>query len=238
MRTKQITTPGGTSYGLFADMLKQPHLLIAGATGSGKSVVINGLIHEALIQSFPSEAGLMLVDPKRVELNIYRNIPHCIAYSSEPSEHSELLNRALRIIDQRYQQLAAEGKRKWEGGQIYVIIDELADLMLTDKKTVQPLLQRIAQIGRAAGVHLIAATQCPLVQVIPTPIKCNFDSRVALRTRSASDSRNIIGETGCEKLPRFGKCYYMTPEGLEKHDVPYVDDSEIERVVQHWIAQT
>ena len=144
----------------------------------------------------------------------------------------------MMITENRYRIMQQEGARMYSGGDVYVIIDELADLMLTDRKTVQPLLQRIAQIGRAAGVHLIAATQCPLVQVIPTPIKCNFDSRVALRTRSASDSRNILGETGCEKLPRYGKCYYMTPEGLVKYDVPYVDDSEIERVVQHWIAQS
>ena len=237
MSTRTITTPGGDSYPLFRDMLRQPHLLIAGATGSGKSVVINGIIHELLVNQFPNEAQLILVDPKRVELNMYRRCPHCLIYASEPADMADALRKALRLIDERYTELAAQGKRKWTQGHVYIIIDELADLMLTQKQTVQPLLQRIAQVGRAAAVHLIAATQCPLAQVIPTPIKCNFDSRVGLRTRSAGDARNIMGQPGCELLPRYGQGYYMTPEGLEKINIPYIDDDELERVVSHWIQQ-
>lgn len=237
MSTRTITTPGGDSYPLYRDMLVQPHLLIAGATGSGKSVVINGIIHELLVDKFPNEAQLILIDPKRVELNMYRRCPHCLIYASEPADMADALRKALRLIDERYTELAAQGKRKWTQGHVYIIIDELADLMLTQKQTVQPLLQRIAQVGRAAAVHLIAATQCPLAQVIPTPIKCNFDSRVGLRTRSAGDARNIMGQPGCELLPRYGQGYYMTPEGLEKINIPYIDDDELERVVSHWIQQ-
>lgn len=227
-------TPGGPSYQIYQSMTKQPHLLIAGATGSGKSVAINGLIHDLLIRCYPDEAGLILLDPKRVELVQYKTLPHTLLYSTEHAEHVEALQTALRIIDERYTAMARQGVRKYPGGDIYVIIDELADLMTTDRKAVQPLLQRIAQIGRAAKVHLVGATQCTIVQVIPTQIRCNLDSRVCLRTRGRSDSNLILGMPGCETLPRYGECFYMTPEGVEKYKLPMIAESELDRVVAWW----
>lgn len=107
----------------------------------------------------------------------------------------------------------------------------------TNRRQVQPLLQRLAQIGRAANVHIIAATQCPISAVIPTPIKVNFDSRVGLRTRSAQDSRNILGCRGCESLPRYGQGYYMTPDGLTLYNIPMIPDQEINRLIRHWMNQ-
>ena len=127
--------------------------------------------------------------------------------------------------------------KKYSGAALYVIIDELADLMTTDRRHVQPLLQRLAQIGRAANVHIIAATQCPLAAVIPTPIKVNFDARVALRTRSAQDSRNILYSRGCEDLPRYGQGYYMTPEGVKLYNIPMIDPAEIDRLITYWKHQ-
>lgn len=119
---------------------------------------------------------------------------------------------------------------------MYVVIDELADLMTTNKKQVQPILQRLCQIGRAANVHVVAATQCPLSAVIPTPIKVNFDSRVALRTRSGQDSRNILGVTGCELLPRYGQGYYMTPEGCRLYNIPMYE-TETPDIIEYWRKQ-
>lgn len=229
-------TPGGSYSALYEDMAKQPHLLIAGATGSGKSVVINGIIHALLIGNAPSQAALILIDPKRVELVQYKRLPHCLMYASEPGEPARALKAALAIIDDRYKAMQAAGIRKYGGSDVYVIIDELADLMTTDRKTIQPLLQRICQIGRAARVHVIAATQCPLATVIPTAIKCNFDSRVGLRTRSAQDSRNILGLTGCEQLPRYGQGFYMTPEGTDRWNLPMIPDAEIDRLVRWWTS--
>lgn len=233
----RYTTPGGPYYTLYKHMSEQPHLLIAGATGSGKSVVINGITATLLTLYGPSDAGMILIDPKRVELVQYKPLPHTIMYASEPGEPGRALAKAITIIEERYASMQTQGLRKWGGGQVYVIIDELADLMLTDKKTVQPLIQRIAQIGRAAGVHLIAATQCPLAAVIPTAIKCNLDSRVGLRTRSSQDSRNILGLSGCELLPRYGQAYYMTPEGLERWNIPMVTDDRIEELVTYWTSR-
>lgn len=236
-RKKAYTTPGGTVSSLYLDMATQPHLLVAGATGSGKSVVINGILHGILVGKTPASAGLILVDPKRVELVGYRNTPHCITYASEPADMVNALKTAIRITEDRYRQMQTEGVRKYTGGDVWVVIDELADLMTTNRREVQPLLQRLCQIGRAAKVHVIAATQCPLATVIPTAIKVNFDARVGLRTRSAQDSRNILGQTGCETLPRYGQGYYMKPEGNTLYNIPMVSDGDIENVINYWTSK-
>lgn len=224
-------------YSLYEDMLRQAHLLIAGCTGSGKSVVVNGLIYNGLLGS-PADFGMILIDPKRVELVQYRDLPHCIRYASEPAEMVSALYRAIEITEDRYKAMQARRQRKYPGGHVYVIIDELADLMTTQKKAVLPLIQRLCQIGRAANVHVVAATQCPLAKIIPTEIKVNFDARVGLRTRSAQDSRNILGETGCENLPRYGRGYYMTAEGTDLYEIPMYTDGEIDFIVSHWTRKT
>lgn len=230
------TTPTGAYYDLYKDMLKQQHLLIAGATGSGKSVVINGIIYTALHDS-PAAVQLILIDPKRVELVDYKPLPHTIMYASEPGEMVEALEKAIGITESRYRAMQRDRVKKYSGGAVYVVIDELADLMTTNKRQVQPLIQRLCQIGRAANVHVIAATQCPLATVIPTPIKVNFDARVALRTRSAQDSRNILGVKGCELLPRYGQGYYMTPDGMTLYNIPMQDADSLHSMVKYWTRQ-
>lgn len=230
---KEWRTPPGQVYSLYRDMLKQPHLLIAGATGSGKSVVINGLVYTAMYDS-PAAVQFILIDPKRVELVDYKPLPHTLMYASEPGEMVEALEKAMEITESRYKAMQRQRVKKYPGGALYVIIDELADLMTTARRQVQPLIQRLAQIGRAANVHIIAATQCPLATVIPTPIKVNFDSRVALRTRSAQDSRNILGLTGCELLPRYGQGYYMTPDGLKLYNIPMQPQEDINALAKYW----
>lgn len=227
------TTPTGEYFSLYKDMLKQPHLLIAGATGSGKSVVINGLIYTALYDS-PAAVQFILIDPKRVELVDYKTLPHTLQYASEPGDMVQALEKAMEITETRYKVMQRQRVKKYAGGAVYVIIDELADLMTTARRQVQPFIQRLAQVGRAANVHIIAATQCPLASVIPTPIKVNFDSRVALRTRSAQDSRNILGLKGCELLPRYGQGYYMTPDGLKLYNIPMQAPEDIARLVSYW----
>lgn len=230
---REWKTPPGQVYSLYTDMLKQPHLLIAGATGSGKSVVINGIIYTALHHS-PAAVQFILIDPKRVELVDYARLPHTLIYASEPGDMVQALKKAMEIIEARYTTMQRQRVKKYPGGALYVIIDELADLMTTARRQVQPLIQRLAQIGRAANIHIIAATQCPLSAVIPTPIKVNFDSRVALRTRSAQDSRNILGVKGCETLPRYGQGYYMTPDGLTLYNIPMQAPEDIARLVSYW----
>ena len=233
MFKKTWETPQGSYYNLFSDMLKQPHLLVAGATGSGKSVVINGIIATALKDS-PAAVQFIFIDPKRVELIDYKRLPHTLQYASEPGDMVQALQLAIDTTERRYKEMQRQHLKQYPGGAVYVIIDELADLMTTNRKAVQPIIQRLAQIGRAANVHIIAATQCPLSAVIPTPIKVNFDSRVGLRTRSKQDSRNILGVAGCECLPRYGQGYYMTPAGLQLYNIPMYSPAEFARLVDYW----
>lgn len=232
---KTYITPEGYSYSLYADMLQQTHVLIGGATGSGKSVVINGFLHTALLQS-PALYQFILIDLKRVELYEYKDLPHTLAYADSITAALSALRQALDLIQARYNAMQAAGLRKYNGSCVYVVIDELADLMTVDKKHVLPLLQRIAQIGRAANVKIIAATQCPLSSVIPTAVKVNFDTIIGLHTRCAQDSRNIIGCTGCESLPRYGQGYYMTPAGTELYEIAMYPDQERARILNYWKA--
>ena len=128
---KTYIIPSGSYAAIYDDMSKQSHLLIAGKTGSGKSIVINGIIHALLLQNVPSAAGFVLVDPKRVELIDYKNIPHCLYYASEPGQPADALRYALRITENRFSVMQARHEKKYTGGNVYVIIDELADLMTT-----------------------------------------------------------------------------------------------------------
>lgn len=220
-------------YPMFEHMLQQPHLLIAGATGSGKSVIVNNLIYTGMFNG-PGRFQLILIDPKRVELVDYKNTVHCIKYASEPGDMIDALHVAMDITEKRYREMQTLHTKKYAGSDVYVIIDELADLMTTNKKAVQPLLQRLCQIGRAARVHVIACTQCPLVSVIPTPIRVNFDARIGLRTRSKQDSRNILGCTGLETLPRYGQGVYMNPDFTGKYNIPMIPEKDIREMIAHW----
>ena len=233
---KYWKTPGGSVWTLYKNMTAENHLLIGGATGSGKSVVINGII-STLLHDSPSTVQLVLIDPKRVELIAYKDLPHTIRHATEPETIVQALQQALTLTDKRYSEMAARRIKTYDGSHVYVIIDELADLMTTDKRRVQPLIQRLAQIGRAARVHVIAATQCPLASVIPTAIGVNFDSRVALRTRNAQDSRNILGTTGCELLPRYGQGFFRTADGVQLYRIPMVSDSDIDFLISWWTSR-
>lgn len=232
----KCTTPTGKTYDLFRDMVKQNHLLVAGKTGSGKSVIVNGMI-TTLLYRFPHDAGLILIDPKRVELSPYKNLPHTIKYASEPEDMVKALQLAMNICNERYKEMEKRKERLYDGGDVYVFIDEWADLMTTNRRTVAPIVQRLAQIGRASKVHVILCTQTPIAKVIPTEIKCNFDSRVGLRTRSAQDSRNILGYAGLENLPAYGQGIYMTPQEETLYKIPYVDEAEQKRLINWWLKQ-
>lgn len=230
-------TPSGSAFGLYLDALKQPHLLIAGTTGSGKSVLVNALIYTALYNA-PGEASFILIDPKRVELSEFRPLPHTLYYASEPDTMPDALRYAINLTERRFTIMQAEKVKKWPGGDIYVVIDELADLMTTNRKEVQPLIQRLCQIGRAARVHVIACTQTPIAKVIPTEIKVNFDARFGLRTRSKQDSRNILDAPGLELLPAYGQGVYMRPPALRTlYNIPMIPPDHVTARVRFWTEQ-
>lgn len=219
---------------LFDDILKQPHTLIAGSTGSGKSVLINGLIYTCLFDS-PNQKQLVLIDPKRVELMQYKPLPHTIAYASEQRDIKQLIDYCVQLMEYRYKIMQSQFLKKSNDAEIYVFVDEFADLITTQKREVLKPLCRIAQLGRAANIHLILATQRPTRDIIDGQIKVNIDSRIALRVPTKQDSRNIINVSGAELLPKFGKAFYLTPDtmGPVLVDIPYISDDEIASAIRY-----
>ncbi len=231
------------------DIGKMPHLLIAGATGSGKSVCINTLITSILYKADPKDVKLLLVDPKVVELSVYNGIPHLlIPVVTDPKKASAALNWAVREMLQRYNDFASfgvrdikgfnamkeeEGDEKGKMAQIVIVIDELADLMMAAPGEVEDSICRLAQMARAAGMHLIIATQRPSVDVITGVIKANIPSRLAFAVSSGIDSRTILDMVGAEKLLGKGDMLFY-PAGQSKParlQGAFVTDKEVEDIV-------
>ena len=232
------------------DLAKMPHLLVAGATGAGKSVCLNCVIASLLVTSTPEEVELLMIDPKRVELTVYNGIPHLKhEVITDPSLAAGALAMITREMDQRYERFAKASVRKIEEYNakfpdeklpyIVVVIDELADLMLVAPAKVEMLIMRLAQLARATGIHLIVATQRPSVDVITGLIKANIPSRIAFAVSSQVDSRTILDMGGAERLLGRGDMLYLpidAPKPVRAQGA-LVTNLEVERLVEHWKRQ-
>ena len=266
---------------IIADLARMPHLLIAGTTGSGKSVGINTFILSLLYQMTPEQCRLIMIDPKMLELSIYDGIPHLLTpVVTDPSKAVTALKWAVREMEDRYRKMSKIGVRNIDGfnqrvtesaakgevitrtvqtgfdretGEaifeseefnleplpfIVVIIDEMADLMMVAGKDIEGAVQRLAQMARAAGIHVIMATQRPSVDVITGTIKANFPTRISFQVTSKIDSRTILGEQGAEQLLGNGDMLYMAGGGrIRRLHGPFVSDGEVEAVVRHLKSQ-
>ena len=234
------------------DLTKMPHLLIAGATGSGKSVMVNALIASLLFRCRPDELRLILIDPKRVELSGYNGLPHLLVpVITEAEKASAALRWTVLEMENRYRLFAEAGARNiaaYNEGRvdpndripfIVVIIDELADLMMQDGRSTEEPIVRIAQKARATGIHLVLATQRPSVNVVTGLIKANIPSRIAFSMASQIDSRTVLDAPGAEDLIGRGDMLFQpsdAPKPIRLQGV-FVSDQEIEGVVNHWRAQ-
>jgi DNA segregation ATPase FtsK/SpoIIIE-like protein len=234
---------------LVVDLADMPHLLVAGSTGSGKSVALNAMLISLLCRHTPDELRLILIDPKRLEFSMYADIAHLLfPIVTMPKRALQVLQWVVKTMEERYELMAQQGVRSINdyhrsGGErarhtmpyIVVIIDELADLMMTSGKSVEEWIARIAQMARAAGIHMIVATQRPSVDVITGLIKVNFPSRISFRVTSKVDSRTILDEVGAEKLLGFGDMLYIDAKQstLRRAHGAFVSDAEIKRVVDH-----
>jgi S-DNA-T family DNA segregation ATPase FtsK/SpoIIIE len=270
---------GGAS--IITDLAKMPHLLVAGTTGSGKSVAINTMILSLLYKLPPSKCKFIMIDPKMLELSVYDGIPHLLApVVTEPGKAVVALKWVVKEMENRYRLMSTLGVRNLDGynqrieeavakGEnlnrniqtgfdpetgkpiiesipidmqkfpyIVVIVDEMADLMLVAGKDIETSIQRLAQMARAAGIHIIMATQRPSVDVITGVIKANFPTRISFQVTSKIDSRTILGEQGAEQLLGQGDMLYMAGGGrISRVHGPFVDDREVEKVVKFLKAQ-
>ncbi len=239
---------------------KMPHMLIAGTTGSGKSVCVNGIICSILMRAKPDEVKLAMVDPKVVELSVYNGVPHLMCpVVSDPKKAAVLLAKMVAEMEHRYQQFSESGTKKIEGYNEYVekwnkknpdvqkkkmpyiviIIDELSDLMMVAAKEVEDSILRITQKARAAGIHLIVATQRPSTEVITGLIKANIPSRIAFAVGSGIDSRTILDQVGAEKLLGKGDMFFL-PIGMNspiRIQGSFITDDEIQRIIDYTVEQ-
>ncbi len=231
------------------DLARMPHLLIAGATGTGKSVGLNSMICSLLYRLGPDKLRLLMIDPKRIELSLYDGIPHLIhPVVSEPKEATRALRWAVMEMERRYQLLEEAHARNVSGYNkqaeeplpyLVVIIDELADLMMVSSKEVEASIARLAQMARAAGMHIIIATQRPSVDVLTGLIKANFPARISFKVSSKVDSRTILDTMGAERLLGNGDMLFLPPgtSNLERIHGAYVSEAEIMKVVEFLKAQ-
>ncbi|HEY9058173.1 MAG TPA: DNA translocase FtsK, partial [Aurantimonas sp.] len=266
---------------VIADLAKMPHLLVAGTTGSGKSVSINTMILSLLYRLTPQECRLIMIDPKMLELSVYDGIPHLLApVVTDPKKAVVALKWTVREMEDRYRKMSKVGVRNIDGfnarvksalekdetisrtvqtgfdretGEpifeteefdleplpyIVVIIDEMADLMMVAGKDIEGTVQRLAQMARAAGIHVVMATQRPSVDVITGTIKANFPTRISFQVTSKIDSRTILQEQGAEQLLGMGDMLFMAGGGrIQRVHGPFVDDSEVEQIVAHLKSQ-
>ncbi len=223
------------------DLTSMPHLLIAGTTGSGKSVCINTIILSLLYKHSPDKCKFILIDPKMLELSTYEGIPHLLCpVITQPKKAASVLGWVVKEMENRYRLMTKEGVRNIDGYNakhslampyIVVIVDEMSDLMLVAGKEIENYIQKLSQMARAAGIHIIMATQRPSVDVITGTIKANFPTRVSFQVTSKIDSRTILGEQGAEQLLGKGDMLYMTSANkIIRIHAPYVSEDEIEKV--------
>lgn len=235
---KRYKSPGGRYTEFSYNILTSGyHALIAGTTGSGKSTLVNSIIFTrcALDVNF---CDLYLIDPKRVELSRYKGLPFVQGFASDNNDIIALLDEVIEVMQKRFKRMERKGLQLSDEKPICLIIDEIADLMVTCKKQVLPRLQRIAQLGRAARITIIMCTQAPARKIIPAELILNINYRIALHCANGIESKQIIDDTGAELLPAYGVALVKNPKRqLHKQQVLLIPEQEIQQRIDFWLKQ-
>ena len=235
--TVKYTTPAGYGWKIAKQLLNEHHVCIGGTTGSGKSVFLRSILFTAHQQS-PATYQFYYIDLKRVELRDWEKMPHCLGYADTIDGAVEVLNKCITIMEYRYEEMASKGLRTWDGNHIWIVVDEVADLLHQSKEVLR-LMCEIGRLGRAARIHLMICTQNPSRSSgggLPAPLIQNMTACVALRCRSAIESRQIIGIAGAELLPRHGQGYLWNSNGTELVNIPMTDEKDIQERQKYWIT--
>ena len=239
MPPKQIRwrTPGG-GYSLLADeVLKSEHTLIAGTTGCGKTSFVRAVMQALLVKESPADAKLIIIDPKRFEMSEYAELPHVLKYAQTSREALDALRQASGILEARAQYMSERHLKRCDMPDVYVIIDELNDLMMSEcAASIKREMEHIITLGRALRIHIIACTQNPNKKTIPTNIVDCYTCRIGMRCLSDIKSRQIVGISGCEKLPKHGQAITIINGEINRDVLPYVAEGGIDNLISYWMS--
>ncbi|MBQ2049731.1 MAG: DNA translocase FtsK [Spirochaetales bacterium] len=239
-RATRAFTTGATYWNCYRRLSEQQNLLIAGTTGSGKSTVLQGILHAICASESACAVELWLADPKRVDLIEWLDMgtPQLARYANTTDEIKQMVSDLVRVMESRFRWMEDHRVKQYPGKTIYLVVDELGDLVMNDKRIVDSL-KRILQLGRAAGIRSILCTQSPSRQTLPAVLQVNFTARLALRCVSAIESRQVLNAAGAENLPRYGKGICLTPDtGMFTVDLPLQDMDDTRRMVKIAIDST
>lgn len=222
--------------GVLLDIATAPHVLVAGEAGGGKSVLLHNIICSLLMKNNPTTMDLLLIDPKMVEFEYFYKGNPCLfcPVVTDPAEALERLEQADAEMMRRYSVMKQEGKRFWNGKKLYIVIDEVADLISAGGKRLEKVIEKISRLGRGASCHLICATQHPVRSVISRQITANMDTRICLRVIDGAASRLVIGTTGGEKLKGKGDAIIRHNGEFRRFQASYIDDESLERFAHSW----
>lgn len=235
-RIVTYTSPGGTVQTLSLEILNAEHALFAGTTGAGKSVLLNTVLTDAHRAEPPGSAQFIYIDFKRIELKKWQPCPHCIGYATDAETARSALKWAVDTMERRYYNMDITGRSSCNDTHIYIVIDELA-LLLQDAPDTLDTLAHLGRLARAANIHIIAATQAPNRKSLPAALAQNFTCAVALRCRSAIESRQIIGISGAEKLPRYGSGILWNKDGYRNVNIKMTEERETQQIIDYWRKQ-